>query len=149
MNSVGGSARAVTQGSSPLGGQELLNRRAASLVDGWCCFSLSGGKNSLWENRGNRFTSWYSVLTNPGMVLEGRPSRAQPPRGAEGSIIGKTGIQGSWEQAGSGSAEGTDLRVVCVCGPCPSHLLPPRHLLPPHHTTYTGSSLLPRRGNQK
>ena len=44
MNSVGGSARAVTQGSSPLGGQELLNRRAASLVDGWCCFSLSGGK---------------------------------------------------------------------------------------------------------
>lgn len=114
MNSVGGSAWAVTQGSSPLGGQELLNRRAASLVDGWCCFSLSGGKNSLWENRGNRFTSWYSVLTNPGMVLEGRPSRAQPPRGAEGSIIGKTGIQGSWEQAGSGSAEGTDLRVVCV-----------------------------------
>ena len=149
MNYVGGSAQAVTQGSSPLGGQELLNRRAASLVDGWCCFSLSEGKNSLWEDRGNRFTSWCSALTNPGMVMEGRPSRAQPPRGTEGSIIGKTGIQGSWEQAGPGSAEGTDLRVVCVCGPCPSHLLPPRHLLPPHHTTYTGSSLLPRRRNQK
>lgn len=143
MNSVGGSARAVTQGSSPLGGQELLNRRAASLLDGWCCFSLSGGKNSLWEDRGNRCTPWRSALTNPGMVLEGRPSRAQPSRSTEGSNIRKTGIQGSWEQAGPGFAEGADLRVVCVCRPCPSHLLPPCH------TTYTGSSLLPRRVDQK